>query len=83
MSVLETTYFGIAFIFLPNPFVAHRGPRLGEALVGDAPEQLRVSGHQLVELELVALLAAVELERPAAVLVLLAAARILDHTVQA
>src|SRR5437764_577958 len=58
-----------------------RGPRLREALIGDAPQQLRLGAHQLVELELVALLAAVVLEGPAAVLVALGSARVLEHPV--
>jgi hypothetical protein len=45
-------------------------------------EQLGVGGIQLVELELVALLAAVVLEAPASALHLAASARVLDHPVQ-
>src|SRR5581483_281137 len=40
------------------------GPRSSEPLVGHPAEQQRVACHQLVELEPVAVLAAVELERP-------------------
>src|SRR5439155_1351319 len=43
----------------------HRRPRLRESFVGLATEELRLARHQLVELELVALFAAVEPERPA------------------
>src|SRR5439155_12120741 len=45
-------------------------------------EELRVARQQLVQLELVALGAAVELERPAAAVEGLAAARILDDSVE-
>ena len=57
---------GHAVHLLAEVVGAHRRPRLGEALVGDPAEQLRVGRHQLVVLELVAVLAAVELEHPAA-----------------
>ena len=62
----------------------HRRPRLREAVVGDAAEQLRVGGHQLVVLEPVALLAALEAERPAAAVerLLLRSAGILHHAVE-
>src|SRR5438309_3276385 len=48
-----------------------------EAFVGHPPEQERIGGEGLVELELVTL-AAVELERPASVPVVLGSARVLD-----
>src|SRR4051812_18622622 len=57
------------------------GPRRREALVGDAPEELSLRVHELVELELVSLIAAVVLEGPAAVLVALGTARILEDSV--
>jgi hypothetical protein len=57
-------------------------PRGGEALVGRAAEQERVGGHHLVDLELVALVAALELERPAAELELLGAPGVLHHAVE-
>src|SRR5205085_1835584 len=50
--------------------IGHRRPRGREALVGDAPEQQRLCLERLVELELGALLAALELEGPAAALLL-------------
>src|SRR6266536_691038 len=53
--------------------VGHRRPGLGEALVGQAPQELRVAGEQLVELELGRLLAP-ERERPLA--------RLLEHPVE-
>src|SRR5262249_6189233 len=56
-------------------------PRLGEPLVRDAPEQLRVRGHRLLQLERHAL-TRVDLERPAAVPEALGAARILHHAVE-
>ncbi len=59
-----------------------RGPGRGEALVGDAAEQERVARHHLVELELVPVRPALELERPTAVLVALGPARILDDAVE-
>src|SRR4051794_660865 len=59
-----------------------RGPGFGKALVCDAAEQQRLRLVQLVDLELVALVAAVDLEGPAAVLVVLGAARILHHAVE-
>jgi hypothetical protein len=58
-----------------------RRPGFGEALVGLPAEQQRGGVHRLVELELVAVLAALELERPTAVLVVLGAARVLDDAV--
>ena len=57
-------------------------PGGGEAFVGDPAEQLRLGLLELAELELVALLTAVDLEGPAAVHVVLRTARILDHPVQ-
>jgi hypothetical protein len=59
-----------------------RRPRLGEPLVGPAAEQQRVRGHRLVELELVPLVAASDLEGPAAVLEVLRPARILHDPVE-
>src|SRR5262245_53531236 len=56
-------------------------PRFGEPFVGDAPEQLRVRLHRLFQLERRAL-AGIDLERPAAVLEALGAARILHYAVQ-
>src|SRR5262249_3138951 len=47
------------------------GPSAGEALVGRPAEQVRIRVQDLVELELVAVLAAIEVERPTLVLELL------------
>jgi hypothetical protein len=58
------------------------GHALAKPSIGDPAQQLGVGGHQLVELELAALLALVEGEGPAAVLVALRAARVLDDTVE-
>ena len=58
------------------------GPGRREALVRHPAEQHRVGLHHLVELELVALVAALELERPAAVREVLGSARILHHAVE-
>jgi hypothetical protein len=58
-----------------------RGPRLGEPLVGLPAQQLDVGLHQLVELEPVAVLAAVVVKAPAAVLEVLGSTRILEHAV--
>src|SRR5207244_8193103 len=60
----------------------HRRPRLGESRVGDPPEQLRVGCHQFVDLELVAIIATVELEGPTAFLKGLAAAWRFDDAIQ-
>ncbi len=57
-------------------------PRGGEALVGHAPEQLCVGLADLVQLEGVAFVSAVDLERPTAVLVLLASAGSLYDSVE-
>jgi hypothetical protein len=59
-----------------------RRPRGGEAFVGDASQQERVRRECLVQLELVALVAAADLEAPASVLEVLGSAWILDDTVQ-
>src|SRR5262245_2435203 len=58
-----------------------RRPGLCEALVRHAAEQRHLGPHQLVELELVALVTAVVLEGPGPVLATLRAARILEHAV--
>src|SRR5438270_4981941 len=57
-------------------------PCLGEPLVGHPPQQEGVAGDQLVELELVSLVAAVELEGPPAVLGALRPAGVIHHSVQ-
>jgi hypothetical protein len=57
-------------------------PGVGEAPPGDPAEQQRVRLERLVELELVALLAAADLEAPAGVLVVLRPARVLDYAVE-
>src|SRR6266540_4542828 len=59
-----------------------RRPGLGKALIGDPPQQQgrRVKG--LVELELVALVTAGDLERPPSVPEVLGSARILHYAVQ-
>jgi hypothetical protein len=56
------------------------GPGAGEALIGDPTDQLRLGAEELFALELAAVVAAVERERPALVLELLAAGR-LHHAV--
>ena len=56
------------------------GPGVGEAFVGAAPDQEAVGRHRLLELELVAVVAAVELEAPAGVIEVLATRR-LHHSV--
>jgi hypothetical protein len=58
------------------------GPVLRELLPSATAEQQRVRIHRLVELELVAVLAALELERPAAALEVLGPARVLEDAVQ-
>ena len=58
-----------------------RRPGLGESLVRLAAEQQRGGVHRLVELELVAF-AAVDLERPAAVLEVLRAAGVFHDSVE-
>src|SRR5207249_1442009 len=58
-----------------------RWPGCREALVGHPAEQLHLGLHHLVELELVAVVAAVVLEGPATVLVALGPARILEESV--
>src|SRR4051794_3103510 len=58
------------------------GPGGREALVSNAAEQQRVRVHHLVELEAVALLAALEAERPAAALEALGTARVLEDAVE-
>ncbi len=58
-----------------------RRPCCGEPLVGDPAEEVHLGLHQLVQLELVAVVAAVVLEGPGAVLVVLGPAGILEHTV--
>src|SRR4051812_13347301 len=67
---------------LVGELAATRRPRVGEALVGPPPEQQRLRLERLVELEAVALLAAGDLERPAAVLEALRAARVLHDAVE-
>src|SRR6201747_2721340 len=62
--------------------VAHPRPGGGKALVGATAQQLRLGLVELVELELVALVPALDREGPAGVLVVLASARRLDHSVQ-
>jgi hypothetical protein len=69
------------FIFSLNSGVDRR-PGPGEAFVRDPPEQLCIGSHQLVELEPVAIVSAVELERPTRVLELLSSSRRLDHAVK-
>src|SRR6478672_9100747 len=59
-----------------------RRPGRREAFVRHSAEELDVSVHQLVELELVAVVAPVVLEGPASVLVVLRAARILEDAVE-
>jgi hypothetical protein len=67
---------------LVGELAAPRRPRRREALVRRPAQEQGVGGHHLVELELVALGSPVELERPAAALEALGAARVLDHAIQ-
>jgi hypothetical protein len=67
---------------LVRELAGHLRPGRGKALVGHAPEEQGVGLERLVELELLALRPAVDLERPAAVLEVLAAARRLHDPVQ-
>src|SRR4029077_4768434 len=57
-------------------------PRRGEALIRHPAEQLSLGRHGLVHLELKTLVAAVELETPAAVGEVLRAAGVLNDAVQ-
>src|SRR3954447_14186208 len=66
---------------LVGEFALARRPRLREPLVGRAAQQQRFARHDLVELELVAVGAAVVLERPTAAVPVLGTARVLDHTI--
>jgi hypothetical protein len=58
------------------------GPGGREALVGPPAEQQRGRAPRLVQLELVALVTTIDLERPPPVLVVLRATRVLDHAVE-
>jgi hypothetical protein len=58
------------------------GPGVREALVGLAPQQQSVRAHGLVELELVALVTARDLEAPSPVLEVLAPAWVFDHSIE-
>src|SRR3954449_12848580 len=58
------------------------GPRLREALVRPPAEEHGLAAHGLVDLELRAVVAARDLEAPAAVPEILAAAGVLDHAVE-
>ena len=80
--VVETTNFGIAFILSPNSPVPSIFGHAGEALVGHAPQQLRVGVHQLLELELVARVAAVELNAQPRCSKPLRPSRRLEHAVE-
>ena len=60
-SVEETTYFGMLLNLSANS-PSLRRPRSGKAFVGHPSQQQRVGRERFVELELVALLAAAELE---------------------
>jgi hypothetical protein len=62
--------------------VGHRGPCLGEALVRLASEQKRIGLEDLVELELVAFRAALELKRPATAVETFCSAGVFHHSVQ-
>jgi hypothetical protein len=58
------------------------GPGLGKALVRDAAQQQRLGRERFVELELVALVSAVDLEGPTSVLEALGSARVFHDTVE-
>jgi hypothetical protein len=58
------------------------GPCGREAFVGHAPQQEGVGGGQLVELELVALCSAVDLEGPASSVGFPGASRVFDDALQ-
>jgi hypothetical protein len=62
--------------------VRPRRPGRGETFVGLAPQEQRVGGENLVELELVAFRAPVELKGPAAALEAFGSARVFHHAVQ-
>jgi hypothetical protein len=79
---LDTTYFGIAFIFAAKPALVLDGrPGRGEPVVGDPAEQLRIRRVELGELQLITLGAAVE-GGPVSGRPRLGAARVLDDAVQ-
>ncbi len=80
-SVEETTYFGMVLNLSANS-PSRDGHAAAKPSIGDAAEQERVARHHLVELELVPVRPALELERPAAVLVALGPAGILDDAVE-
>ena len=79
-SVVENHVLRIV-VELVGELALARGPGGGKPLVGHPGQELNLGLHHLVELELVAVLAAVVLERPAAVLVVLGSARVLEHPV--
>jgi hypothetical protein len=66
---------------LVRELAAARRPGGCEAFVGDSPEKQRSRGHHLVQLELVSVGTALELERPATSLEALGPARILRYPV--
>jgi hypothetical protein len=66
VRLVDGTYLGMLFIFSPKGSVRIDGHARSETLVGDPAEQLHLGRHQLFVLELVAVLAAAELEHPAA-----------------
>jgi hypothetical protein len=80
-SVLETTIFFTALILLAK-ITRLSWPHRGESFECPAAEEQGVSGHQLVDLVLVAVRAPVELKRPAAPTEVLGAAGVFHDTVQ-
>jgi len=62
--------------------ILHRRPGRGEPLVRHPPEQHGLGLERLVQLELVAFVTAVELERPTAVLEVLGSSGVLHHAVE-
>ena len=79
-SVEETTNFGIV-LNLSAKSPSRSRPRGREALVGHPAEEERRALHHLVQLELVSVLAPVELEGPASALQALGAAGVLHDPV--
>ena len=58
--------------------VGDRRPGGGEDVISPPPEQLGTAGRQLIELEFISFLTAVELDRPAAALDFLGTAVVLE-----
>src|SRR3979409_1968893 len=79
--VEETTYLGMLLNLSANSS-SRDGHAFAKPSQGTRPGQRRLGVEGLVELELVALLPPAELEAPAAVLVVLGPARVLDDAVE-